>query len=50
MADEVLSECVDYCYECEGYGDDYFINDDGDIECYCQHCAFNQYEDEEWED
>lgn len=36
----------DYCEECAIYGDDYFINDDGDIERYCQHCAFNQYEDE----
>lgn len=31
----------DYCYECQGYGDDYFINDDGELECYCFQCLFN---------
>lgn len=28
----------DPCYECGGYGDDYFINDEGELECYCPHC------------
>lgn len=37
----------DYCYECGGYGDDYFINDDGKLECYCPQCPF-YYDD--WED
>lgn len=31
----------DYCYECGGYGDDYFINDDGELECYCPQCQMN---------
>jgi hypothetical protein len=31
----------DYCYECTGYGDDYFINDEGDLECRCPNCPFN---------
>lgn len=31
----------DFCYECTGYGDDYFINDDGELECYCPQCPFN---------
>jgi hypothetical protein len=31
----------DYCYECQGYGDDYFINDNGELECYCSQCAMN---------
>lgn len=31
----------DYCYECQGYGDDYFINDDGELECYCSQCPMN---------
>lgn len=29
------------CYECTGYGNDYFINDDGELESYCQYCIFN---------
>lgn len=31
----------EYCYECHGYGDDYFINDDGELECRCSECPFN---------
>lgn len=29
----------DYCYECRGYGDDYFINDDGELVSACDDCA-----------
>ena len=25
----------EFCYECGGYGDDYFINDEGELECRC---------------
>ena len=31
----------DRCYECKGYGDDYFINDDGELECFCYQCSMN---------
>lgn len=31
----------DYCYECQGYGDDYFMNDDGELECHCSQCPMN---------
>ena len=37
MSDE---ERADYCYECTGYGDDYFINDEGELECYCFQCPY----------
>lgn len=40
----------DYCYECSGYGNDYFINEDGELECYCPQCLFNPNRDEEWDD
>lgn len=40
----------DYCYECGGYGDDYFINEDGELECYCPQCPSNPNRDEEWDD
>lgn len=38
-----VSAYDDYCYECGAYGDDYFINDEGDLECYCMRCPFNSY-------
>lgn len=31
----------DYCYECSGYGDDYSVNDDGDLVCNCFDCPNN---------
>lgn len=37
-----LYEDDDPCYECGGYGDDYFINDDGELECSCSSCSFNR--------
>ena len=44
-----MSELYDpeYCYECGGYGDDYFINDDGELECYCFQCPFSPYAEED---
>lgn len=37
----------DYCYECTGYGDDYFINDEGELECRCPTCPLNPMWDED---
>lgn len=37
----------DYCYECSGYGDDYFANDEGELECYCPYCPLGGYDDDE---
>lgn len=40
----------DYCYECTGYGDDYFISDDGDLEWHCPTCPFNPARgDDDWD-
>lgn len=38
----------EFCYEYGRYGDDYFINDEGELECRCPTCPFNpvQYEDD----
>ena len=36
----------DYCYECTGYGDDYYV-DDGELVCRCSECTFNE---SNWED
>lgn len=37
----------DRCYECKGYGDDYYFNDDGDLVSACDDCPFNSLT---WED
>lgn len=44
-------EEYDVCYECGAYGYDYFINDDGELECYCSQCPFNPSKfDDDWDD
>ena len=30
----------DYCYECKGYCDDYYIDDDGEMKCRCPECPY----------
>lgn len=42
----------DWCYECGGYGDDYFVNDEGELECACPTCWRNpnRYDDDDWDD
>ena len=32
----------DHCYECRGLGDDYIINDNGELESFCDQCGWNQ--------
>lgn len=41
----------DYCYECSGYGDDYFVNEEGELESYCPKCPHNPAmdEDDDWD-
>lgn len=36
----------DICYECQGYGDDYYINECGELECHCDDCSFS----DPWDD
>lgn len=31
------------CYECKGYGDDYYFDENGDLIYYCAECPFNGY-------
>ena len=45
----------DRCYECAGYGDDYFINDEDELECACPTCWNNpnRWDDDDhdiWDD
>lgn len=32
-----------HCYECTGYGDDYYVDDDGELVRACDDCCFNEY-------
>ena len=32
----------DRCYECSGCGNDYYIDDDGELVCACADCPFNE--------
>lgn len=39
------------CYECAANGDDYFINDEGELECACSTCYYSSDKyDEDWDD
>lgn len=42
----------DICYECGGYGDDYFVNEEGELECACDYCPFNElnWHKDPWDD
>ena len=40
-------EYDDYCYECTGYGDDYYEDEDGNLVCYCPDCPFNPLNEED---
>lgn len=41
----------DYCYECTGYGDDYYVDENGELVSACDTCfnnpAWNDYYDDE---
>ena len=37
----------DYCYECGGYGDDYYYDDEGNLVCACGDCPFNNLNEED---
>lgn len=37
----------DWCYECTGNGDDYYINDDGELVCACDGCPLSYLYDDD---
>ena len=39
----------DYCYECTGYGDDYYFDEDGELQSACETCPHNPLNDD-WND
>lgn len=34
------------CYVCTGYGENYSINEYGEIECACPLCPYNRHDDD----
>lgn len=38
MTDDFYDELADICYECTGYGDDYYIGADGELVSSCDDC------------
>ena len=36
--EEAIDELADVCYECSGYGDDWYFDDDGNLEPACSDC------------
>ena len=40
----------DICYECQGYGDDYYMNECGELECACCNCPFSTLNQDDWDD
>jgi len=42
-------EEYDVCYECTGYGDDYYEDENGEMKCACDDCPYYCGDDEdEW--
>lgn len=39
----------DYCYECTGYGDDYYIDEEGELICRCPECLLNPISYDYWD-
>lgn len=39
----------DYCYECEGYGDDYSVDENGELVHNCETCQSNPFRGD-WDD
>lgn len=37
----------DVCYECTGYGDDYSIDENGELIRNCENCPFNPLKKED---
>lgn len=38
----------DYCYECGAYGDDYYIDESGNLVSVCEDCPYNG--NDNWEE
>lgn len=34
----------DICYECTGYGDDYSLDENGELQCNCFECSYYNFD------
>lgn len=50
MLDEKEMEKLDACYECGGNGDDYHVDEKGELVSNCPKCAMNPFRSEEYDD
>lgn len=48
--DDWWDDYDDTCYECQGYGDDYYVDENGELECHCFDCPFSGFNDDYWDD
>lgn len=46
MTDSVWD--FDWCYECTGYGDDYYVDENGELQSACDDCPHNGWD--EWDE
>ena len=37
----------DPCYECTGYGDDYYEDENGELKSACDDCPYNHLDDDD---
>lgn len=47
QVDEMYYDKDDRCYECTGYGDDYYLNENGEWDKYCDECPYNPYNNQD---
>lgn len=40
----------DICYECTGYGDDYYTDENGNMISACDSCPYNAIDDDYYDD
>ena len=38
----------DYWYECSGYGDDYYVDENGELVSACDDCPHSPYYDDDY--
>ena len=50
VEDDWDSYMADRCYECEGYGDDYYTDENGELVSACDDCPYNGYSEDDWDD
>lgn len=42
-----MEDYDDRCYECRGLGDDYYLDENGELVSACDDCPFNDLNDKE---